>query len=116
MAPRAFLASLVALSTTSSSPTARCVGDSGMAGFVGSPFDLSETSFPNVSVLSKRWDGSPAMGRELTTAKGKACTLWPMMHLDDAKAGQMFTPPRVSAHSDYLQLDGMSLQCSLDIS
>lgn len=29
------------------------------------------------------------------------------MHLDDARAGQIFSPPRASAHSDYVQLDGM---------
>lgn len=67
------------------------------------------TTFTNVSVVSafsKRWDGSPAMGQEYAKAKNKGCTLWSMMHSDDAHAGQLFAPTRAAAHSDYLQLDG----------
>lgn len=57
-------------------------------------------------VLAKRWDGSPAMGAEFQKAKNKGCTLLSQMHADDAQAGQLFEPPRESAHSDYLELSG----------
>ncbi|KAJ4990888.1 hypothetical protein SVAN01_03677 [Stagonosporopsis vannaccii] len=68
---------------------------------------LSDGSFTNVSFLLKRWDGSPAMGEEISKAKSRGCTLWSMMHSNDAEAGQLFTPPRAVAHSDYLQLDDL---------
>jgi hypothetical protein len=60
----------------------------------------------DISVLSKRWDGSPAMGQGYAKAKNKGCTLWATMHSDDSKAGQPFTPSQTSAHSDYVQLYG----------
>lgn len=103
---RAFLVSLVALSTTSASPTPKYSRDLEHASETHNSVKLDGRNFFNSYSLSKRWDGSPAMGRELGSANSKACTLWPMMHLDDAKAGQMFSPPRLFAHSDYLQSDG----------
>lgn len=111
MGARVFLVWLVALSIASASPAARYPHDSGKTGFVDSPVSLVISGLPNASALSKRWDGSPAMGQELAIANGKACALWSMMHLVDAKAGQLFNPPRALAHSDYLQLDGMIFQC-----
>ncbi|KAJ4406908.1 Mitochondrial import inner membrane translocase subunit tim8 [Didymella pomorum] len=59
-------------------------------------------------VLAKRWDGSPAMGAEFQKAKNKGCTLLSQMHADDAQAGQLFEPPRESAHSDYLELSDLT--------
>jgi hypothetical protein len=50
--------------------------------------------------VSKRWDGSPAY-QEYQTAYNRGCTLNGMLHLDDARAGQLFTPPRASAHSNF---------------
>ncbi|KAF2995710.1 hypothetical protein E8E13_004176 [Curvularia kusanoi] len=79
--------------------------------FVDSPVASGETSSFNISAFSnhsKRWDGSPAMGQEYAKARNKGCTLWSMMNSDDAAAGQMFTPPRTSAHSDYLQLEDLT--------
>lgn len=77
-----------------------------------SSFGLSAVDPRNVSTLSKRWDGSPAIGQEYAKAKNKGCTLWSMMHMDDKKAGELFMPPRPSAHSDYLQSDGMKYSSS----
>lgn len=71
------------------------------------PGETSSFIISAFSNLSRRWDGSPAMGQEYAKARSKGCTLWSMMNSDDADAGQMFTPPRASAHSDYLQLEGM---------
>ncbi|XPS69871.1 hypothetical protein M3J07_002115 [Ascochyta lentis] len=105
---RTFLVSLVALSITSGSPATRYMHSSDQTVSIDATDHLSKADVTNTSVLSKRWDGSPAMGREFQGANGKACALWPMMHLDDAKAGQMFSPPRALAHSDYLQLDDLT--------
>lgn len=103
---RAFFISLAAFSAGSASPAARYLQDSGQAVSNSFAASVEELSLANGSGLSRRWDGSPAMGRELDAAKGKACSLWSMMHLDDAKAGQHFSPPRAKAHSNYLQLEG----------
>jgi hypothetical protein len=62
----------------------------------------------NTSTLEKRWDGSPAGSIEWNPAVNRACTLRAMMSADDAAAGQMFTPPMASAHSQFLFTDGIS--------
>ncbi|KZM27505.1 uncharacterized protein EKO05_0005255 [Ascochyta rabiei] len=100
--------SLVALFMTSGSFAAKYLHHPDQRVRVNTAVYTGKSSATNISTLSKRWDGSPAMGRELHDANGKACALWPMMHLDDAKAGQMFTPPRALAHSDFLQLDDLT--------
>jgi hypothetical protein len=110
IATRAFLVSLVAQSTILASPTAISFGNTHGQVALDTADTFSGFGSTNVTSLSKRWDGSPAMGRELDGAKGKACSLWPMMHYDDAKAGQMFSPPRTLAQSDYLQLQGMTVK------
>ena len=107
---RAFLISVVALSAASASPTGSYLLNFPQSAVVGAAAHPSESRSMNTSVLSKRWDGSPAMGRELQSANGKACNLWATMHLDDAAAGQLFTPVRALAHSDYLLLDGETPQ------
>lgn len=107
IAIRTFLVSLLALATTPASPTAGYLVKS--HDFNGVPVNLSiPSSFDRATrgTLSRRWDGSPAMGTEFQTAKNKGCTLWAQMHADDAQAGAFFTPPRDSAHSDYLALSG----------
>jgi hypothetical protein len=64
------------------------------------------TKASNESVsVPKRWDGSPAY-QEYQTAYNRGCTLNGMLNLDDARAGQLFTPPRASAHSDLLDVQG----------
>jgi len=107
MAMRTFLVSLLALANTSASPTGGYQTSSQDANVA-----LTNVSIPSFydravrSTLAKRWDGSPAMGGEFQKAKNKGCTLLAQMHGDDAQAGQMFEPPRDSAHSDYLRLSG----------
>lgn len=63
---------------------------------------LSDVSCTNVSLLSKRWDGSPAMGDNLMKAKSKECTLWSILYLNDADVGRLFNPSRAVPHSGYL--------------
>lgn len=110
---RTVLGLVVAFSTVSPSPLTSYLGGSDMIGSSVSSADVSTLGLNNVSALSKRWDGSPAMGQEYAKAKNKGCTLWSMMHMDDTKAGELFTPPRALAHSDHLQLDGMKSPISL---
>jgi hypothetical protein len=40
-------------------------------------------------------------------AYNRGCTLNGMMNSDDAMAGKLFTPPRASAHSSFLETNGM---------
>ena len=61
----------------------------------------------DISPLAKRWDGSPAYA-EWAPAYNRGCTLNGMLNLDDAPAGQLFVPPRPSANSDFLEVDGRS--------
>ncbi|KAJ4343426.1 hypothetical protein N0V95_006650 [Ascochyta clinopodiicola] len=108
MTTLALLFLLVALSVTSGSPAVRHMHSPDQKVGVNTAVYLVKSGAANISALSRRWDGSPAMGRELHGADSKACTLWPMMHLDDTQAGQLFNPPRSLAHSDYLQLDDLT--------
>ena len=101
----------VGASTALPPPTTGYSSGSHQIDFVSTAINLGEKGFTNDSTfsgLSKRWDGSPAMGSEYAKAKNKGCNLWAMMHSDDANAGKLFDPPRDLAHSDYLQLDGMA--------
>ncbi|KAF3053853.1 hypothetical protein E8E11_011136 [Didymella keratinophila] len=109
MTVRTFLVFLLALANTSASPT---------GGYQSSSQDpnitLTNVSIPSFydravrSTLAKRWDGSPAMGGEFQKAKNKGCTLLAQMHGNDVQAGQIFEPPRDSAHSDYLELSDLT--------
>jgi hypothetical protein len=108
---RALLVSLLALATASASPTGGYQTSSQEPNIA--PANVSIHSFYDRAVrdtLAKRWDGSPAMGGEFQKAKNKGCTLLAQMHADDAQAGQIFVPPRDSAHSDYLELSGKQYQ------
>lgn len=106
MTTRFFLAFVVALFTTSASPAGHYLYKPERPVVVDAGVYLTGLRSTSSSGISKRWDGSPAMGQELQAANNKACSLWSMLHLSDAAAGQLFTPPRALAHSDYLQLDG----------
>ncbi|KAJ4372715.1 hypothetical protein N0V86_008080 [Didymella sp. IMI 355093] len=106
---RAFPVWLLALITAYASPTGGYRANSHNSN--GAPANISIPSFFDHAIrgtLSRRWDGSPAMGDELQKAKNKACTLWAQMHVDDTKAGKYFSPERDSAHSDYLELSDLS--------
>jgi hypothetical protein len=82
-------------------------------------FDVQNTPRSNVTSLigegslTKRWDGSPAYA-EWQPAINRGCTLNGMIHLDDMRAGQLLTPPRTQAHSDFLDIDGtLRVSCSV---
>jgi hypothetical protein len=109
MMMRILWVAFVGVSTALPSPTTGHSGGSYQIDFVSSAIDPEGKGLTNGSTfsgLSKRWDGSPAMGSEYAKAKNKGCNLWAMMHSDDAKAGKLFDPPRDLAHSYYLELDG----------
>lgn len=107
VAMRAFLLVLLALASTLASPTGQNQADSHRLNAV--PINVSTPSFFDHAprdTVSRRWDGSPAMGAEFQKAKNRGCTLWAQMHGGDAEAGKLFAPTRDSAHSDYLELSG----------
>jgi hypothetical protein len=74
-------------------------------------YDIQKAPRSNVTSLigegpmTKRWDGSPAYA-EWQPAYHRGCTLNGMLQLDDMRAGQLLTPPRTRAHSDFLDVDG----------